>query len=92
MGTSKKEALQVLEFAYQETAKRAASNWQPIISTKIQLKYCIDALLDKNDRSRLKDIMFSQYIIHEFEQQDFAFAELLHEASAVVRLMIDGEL
>lgn len=92
MKITTEEAFQKIKIAYQETLKRSQTGWQPIISTKKQLEYCIEALMHKNDRSRLKDIMFYQYTIHEFEQDDPEFAHLLHEAYSVVDLMLQHEL
>lgn len=86
------EAFQVIKEAYKETIKRNNEDWQPIVSTKKQLEYCMEALLNQNDRSRLKDIMFYQYAVHEFEDNDPNYAELLHKASAIVEQMKLGNL
>jgi hypothetical protein len=92
MKKSPQEAMEILKQAYQETVKRATVDWQPIMSTKVQLEYCIDALLHKNDRSRLEDIMFYKYAMREFEAEEPEYADILYQASAVVDLMVNGEL
>jgi len=92
MKYDKENAIQLLNKAYQETCKRMDENWHPIVSTKRQLEYSINSILGKNDRSKLNKIMFHQYIIHEFEQTDIEFSNLLHEAASVIDLMVKGEL
>ncbi len=83
-----KEGLEILKVAYAETVKRNNGYWKPIASTKKQLEYCMAAILKQNDREKLSDIMFYQYAVHEFENSDPKYAELLHKAAGVVDLMI----
>lgn len=86
------KSLHILGLALKKTIEKGRQDWDPLISTKIQLEYCLDALSKKNDRSRLKDIMFYQYAIHEFEGIDANYADLLHKAAKIVDLMLEKKL
>jgi hypothetical protein len=89
----KKQAMKTLQKASDETLRlRTESPSDPLISTDRQLHYLVDALERKNDRTKLSNIMFWQYAVHEFENIEPAYAELLHKASAIADLMKSGEL
>jgi hypothetical protein len=89
---TKEQALEILEKAHVETIRRSNTTWEPIVSIEKQLSYAIASLKQENDRSRLKEIMFHQYAVHEFDIQDTEYAESLHMASSIVDLMLEEKL
>lgn len=60
------------------------STWQPIVSIREQLKYLLDAVENKNDRSMLNQIIIGNYAVKEFEQAHEDFADALYVVCEVL--------
>ena len=91
--TTKEEAQSVLQDALVKTNKKlVAAFFQPLESIRLQLQYLIESLNNGNDRRRLDEIIIGRYAAFEFELSDPEYADILHEASSICRLMKKGRL
>lgn len=90
---TREEAQIVLQDALVKTnQKLSVTFFQPLDSIKTQLKYLIESLNNENDRSRLDEIIIGRYAAFEFELSDPQYADVLHEASSICRLMTKRQL
>jgi len=90
----KQAAIKLVEKAikksYDDFSKNSA--WQPIISTRNQLNYILDTLKNKNDASKLKEIIIGVYAAREFESDHEDFANLIYEVVEIVDLIKKGKI
>ncbi len=86
---TKTEAIQLVEKTIEKSFEYFSdnSNWQPIVSTRKQLNYILDALHQKNDRSKLNKLTIGMYAVKEFETDYKDFSNLLYEVIEIVDLM-----
>ena len=91
---NKLKAIETLEKAIQmsEELFKLNSEWEPIVSTRIQLKYILTSLKNKGERTRLKDITIGLYAVREFETEYEDFANLIYEVVEISTLMKKGKL
>lgn len=70
----------------------ADSIWQPIVSTRNQLNYLLEAVEHKNDRSRLDEIILGIYAVREFEQAHDDFANVIYEVCEILNQLKKNRL
>lgn len=66
--------------------------WQPVISTRTQLNYILDALYNRNDRSKLKDITIGIIAVREFEANYEDFSNMIYKVVEIVDLIKKGRI
>lgn len=88
------KALETVEKAFQKSQELFApkSDWEPIVSIRIQLKYILAALKNNNDRSRLEGLTLGLYAVREFESEYEEFANMIYEVVEITILMKKGKL
>ncbi|MDO6811254.1 immunity protein Tsi6 family protein [Zobellia galactanivorans] len=91
---NKLKAIETVEKAIQmsEELFKLNSEWEPIVSTRIQLKYILTALKNKGERTKLKDLTIGVYAVREFETEYEDFANLIYEVVEISTLMKKGKL
>jgi len=91
---NKQDAIKVIEQTIQKSFEIFSKDteWQPIISTRIQLNYILDALMGKNNTNKLEDITIGILAVREFETNNEGFANLIYEAVEIVDLIKKGKL
>ncbi|MCF6344888.1 MAG: immunity protein Tsi6 family protein [Thiomicrorhabdus sp.] len=68
------------------------TTWQPVISTRTQLNYILDALYNRNDRSKLKDIIIGIIAVREFEANYEDFSNMIYKVVEIVDLIKKGRI
>jgi hypothetical protein len=91
---NKKDAIKVIEKTINKSFEifSDSSEWQPIISSRLQLNYILDALMEENDHSKLKDITIGAIAVREFETNNEDFAILIYEVVEVLELIKKGKI
>jgi len=90
---NKQNAIKAIEKTIQKSFESFSKDteWQPIVSTRAQLNYILDALLGKNDASRLEEITIGILAVREFETNEEDFANLIYEVVEIVDLIKKGK-
>ena len=88
------EAQLIVEEAIKKSYENFSEDtkWQPLISTRTQLNYILDALCNQNDRSKLKDIIIGVIAVREFETNYEDFSNMIYKVVEIVDLMKKGRV
>ncbi len=85
---NKKEAIELIDEAITMSFKYYPDDdWQPVVSTRMQLNYIKSVLENKNDRNRLEEINIGLYAVREFEVVNDNFADMIYKVCNIVELM-----
>ena len=91
---NKLKAIETVEKAIQMSEELFSRNsdWEPIVSTRIQLKYILEALKNEGERTRLTDLTIGIFAVREFESNYEKFANLIYEVVEITTLMKKNRL
>lgn len=91
---NKQDAVKIIEQTIQKSFELFSKDteWQPVISTRLQLNYILDALMGRNDTNKLKEITIGILAVREFEANNEDFANLIYEVVEIVDLIKKGKI